>query len=184
MRGGSMNSCRLWALIALGMCVPPCLGADPRYELEQALARELIATMNLEDQAVQKAEARILAHCRQIKCDADLRQCLMKIDREYFVTFTVSNVSHELTVTEMKEAIAYFRSEPGLKHLDVLRAEQGLGGHDTIFNQTPAIRARMLTFLDTRAGYLLITRAVLRDGVNKMASMQFYEAFDRCMPAR
>jgi hypothetical protein len=179
-----MNSCRLWVLIGLGICIPPCLGADPHYEMERALARELIATMKLEEQALQKAEARILAHCRHKKCDADLRQCLMKIDRQYFVDFTVSDVTRELTVTEMREGIAYFKSEPGLKHLDVLRAEQGLGGNDTIFNQTPEIRARMLAFLDTRAGYLLITRAVLRDGVNKMATTQFYEAFDRCLPAR
>ncbi len=178
-----MNIRRTLVLTLLALVgVDSCPAADPQYELENSLAGDLLAIMKVEDQAVQKVERRILARCREEKCDADMRQCLMKIDRQDFSAFVGSDLRHELTADEMKQAIAYFKTEAGLKHLDILRAEQGLGGTDTVFNQTPEIRARILAFLDTRAGYLLITRSVLADGIGNWVRGQYHEAQWRCKP--
>jgi hypothetical protein len=58
---------------------------DPPWILEKKLARELISVMKLDEQAAQKVEGRILAQCQVEKCDADLRECLMKIDTGFFV---------------------------------------------------------------------------------------------------
>jgi hypothetical protein len=177
--GGGMDIRRTWFLLVIGIA-SSCLAADAQSELEERLARELVSVMKLEDQAVQKVEGRILAQCRREKCDADMRQCLMKIDRRDFVGSVGRALRRELTTDEVTQAIAYFKTEAGLKHLDILRAEQGLGGSDNVFNQAPAIRAGILAFLDTRAGYLLITRSVLSDGVNGWVTGQFFEAFYRC----
>lgn len=173
------------AFVVCALCaVARCLAADPPDKLEEVLARELVATMKIDEQANQKVEKRILDRCRAEKCDADLRQCLMKFDRQDVTEDLESDAVKELTADEMRDAIAYFRSEAGLKHLDILRAEQGLGGEDTIFNQTPGTRARMLAFLDTRAGYLVITRGVLTNRINSWTESRAWMSFWRCKPNR
>lgn len=180
-----MDIRRSWSLIACAVwAVAPGLAADPQYDLKQALARELISVMKLDEQAIQKVEKRILDRCRAEHCDADLRQCLMKFDRQLITLYLESDVVKELRPDEMRDAIAYFRSETGLKHLDILRAEQGLGGDQTLFNQTPETRARMIAFLDTRAGYLVITRGVLTNRANAMTNSRASMSFWRCQPAR
>jgi hypothetical protein len=167
-------------------CMAPMAAwsVDPARDVARELAWELVGLMHLEEQAQQKVERQILARCRVEKCDADLRQCLMKPDDSYYMEYVVSEAVQELTPDEMRQAIAYFRTESGLKHLDILRAEQGLGGSDTLFSQDDATRARILAFLDTRAGYLVITRSVLLNSVttymNRMAAMAFW----RCQPGK
>jgi hypothetical protein len=156
--------------------------ADPPWKISRDLARELIETTRVDAQAVQKVEAQILARCQIEECDADLRSCLMKIDREYFSSLLEHEFEQALTADEMRQAIAHFRTETGLKHLEILRAEQGLGGKETLFSQTPEVRAAILAFLDTRAGYLLITRGVLRQSADARVDGQARAAFWRCRP--
>ena len=169
---------------ALGCAPAAGWAVDPAWELSHQLARELIAVMKIDEQAVQKVERLILARCRVEDCDADERQCLMKLDKDYFTTFIESDAVKEFTADEMKEAIRYFRSETGLKHLDILRAEQGLGGSDTLFNQSAETRAGILAFLDTRVGYLLITRSVLTNNANQRVAGRAIDAFWRCVPGK
>src|SRR5687768_9174942 len=120
----------LW--LAFGFAPFTAWAIDPAYQRLHELAGELIAVMKLDEQFEQKVEQRILARCNAEKCDADQRRCLMKIDREFFRDVLESEARGELTPEEMAEAIAYFRTEAGLKHLDILRAEQGLGGSQTL----------------------------------------------------
>lgn len=174
----------LGSLVVVSSLALPMTGraADSQRDLRRDVARDLIATMKLDEQAAQKAEAAVLAWCRAKECDADMRRCVLKFDREEITRNLVVDAENALTVDEMREAIAYFRTETGLKHLDVLRAEQGLGGDATFSNQAPGDRARMLAFLDTRAGYLIITRSVLTSGSYRWAAMRAELAGMRCIP--
>jgi hypothetical protein len=166
-----------WLIVSLA---GQARGAEP--DDATSLAAELVATMKIDEQASQKVENEILAWCHANKCDADLRRCLMKFDREEITEDLEDAASSALTPDEMKAAIAYFRTETGLKHLDVLRAERGLGGDATLFNQSPEDRARMLGFLDTRAGYLIITRQVLTSQTDRWTTARARWAIWRCKP--
>jgi hypothetical protein len=168
----------------LGFAPVAALAVDPAWQARSELARELIAVTKVDEQAVQKVEKLILARCQVEECDADLRECLMKIDKDYFTRFLEVDFRNELTVEETRQAIAYFRTETGLKHLDILRAEQGLGGSDTLFNQSAGTRAGILAFLDTRVGYLLITRSVLTNSASQWIGGKAREAFWRCRPEK
>lgn len=176
----------LGLLLGLLLGLAPVAGwtVDPEWRRTQALARELIDRMKLDEQAVQKVERLILARCHSQTCDADQRQCLLKIDREEFAQDFAHTAEKELTPEEMRQAIAYFRTEAGLHHLEILRAEQGLGGQETLFNQSSQTRARILAFLDTRAGYLLITRSVLNARGSQLVRMKADLQFWRCFPQK
>jgi hypothetical protein len=181
-----MHTQRLQVALALLLCLAPLASraVDPEWDRTRALARELVSLMKLDEQAVQKTEALILARCRRESCDADLRQCLMKSDREYFAEDFAREARNALSPEEMQQAIDYFRTEAGLRHLDILRAEQGLGGGETLFNQSDETRRRILAFLDTRAGYLLITRSVLTLNSSQLVGWQADDAFWRCQPRK
>jgi hypothetical protein len=180
MKAGRSSLVLGWALA----CVPVAGAVDPAWKLRSELAQELIAVTKVDEQAAQKVEKLILARCQVEKCDADLRECLMKIDKHFFTLFLQSDFRDELTAEETRQSIAYFRTETGQKHLDILRAEQGLGGSDTLFNQSAETRAGMLAFLDTRAGYLLITRSLLTNSSNQWIGGKAREAFWRCQPGK
>jgi hypothetical protein len=169
---------------ALGCAPVAGWAVDPEWQLRSELARELIVITKVDEQAAQKVEKLILARCQVEKCDGDLRECLMKIDRDYLTLLQESAFKDELTAEETRQAIAYFRTETGQKHLDILRAEQGLGGSDTLFNQSPETRAGILAFLDTRVGYLLFTRSVLTNTTQRWIGGQAREAFWRCQPKK
>lgn len=178
-----MNIRRACVLMAVAVLQPLAgWAAEPSDIDEDALASELIATMKIDEQAMQLVENRLLAWCRDEKCDADLRQCVLKFDREEITAFMVSDARSELTPDELRQAIAYFRTETGLRHLDILRAERGLGGDATLFNQTPEDRARMLAFLDTRTGYLIFTRHVLTNESDRAMEGRAFWAIWRCKP--
>jgi len=149
----------------------------------RALAEELIRTMKADDQILELAEKQILSRCRSEKCDDELRQCLFKFDRDEFMGTLVYFTARELTPAEMQAAISYFRSEVGDKHRQIMRTELGLA-KPTLTDQTPEARAAMLAFLDTPAGYRLVTRALLTnsDKVRDMIRSQARGAFYRCQP--
>jgi hypothetical protein len=152
-------------------------------EARHALAEELVRTMKADEQASQRIERIIIARCREEQCDDELRLCLFKIDHNELMLYLVSFAERELTPEEMKAAIAYFRSEIGEKHRQVMRAEVGLS-KATLYDQTSEARAAMLAFLDTPAGYRLVTRALLTntDKVSGMVLNHAGRAFSRCKP--
>jgi hypothetical protein len=88
-----------------------------------------------------------------------------------------------LTPAEMNAAINYFRSETGEKHRQVMRAELGLA-KASLSDQTPEARSAMFAFLDTPAGYRLVTRALLTNAleIRGLIRMQASRAFARCLP--
>lgn len=152
-------------------------------EASGPLAAELIRTMNADIQATELVEKQILDRCRVENCDADLRECLLKIDRNFLMYRLARFAMRELTPEEMAAATTYFRTETGEKHRQVMRKDLGLS-KATLSDQTPEVRAAMLAFLDTPAGYRLVTRALLTnsDEVRGMISSQARDAFYRCRP--
>ena len=167
----------LWLVIAIAST------SSQAEESRRELAEELIRAMKADEQAMELAEKQILSRCRYEKCDDELRQCLFKFDRYEFMSTLLSIAERELTPAEMKAGITYFRTEIGEKHRQVLRAEQGLA-KASLSDQIPEERAAMLAFLDTPAGYLLVTRALLTnsDKVRGMILNESGRAFDRCRP--
>jgi hypothetical protein len=171
----------------LALCLAPAMicAGESAHDQERRLAQELVAAMKIEEQFLQKVEARILARCHVDGCDQDLRQCLLKPpDLEYLRSRLETIATREFSPEDLREGIAYFRTETGLKHLDILRAEQGLGGSETLFNQEARTRAGILAFLDTRVGYLLITRSVLTSEASSGVDREARSAFWRCKPEK
>ena len=124
-----------------------------------------------------------LNRCREEKCDADLRECLLKVDRGHLTDMLVNFSIRELTSAEMEAATIYFRSETGERHRQVMRKELGLS-EESLSDQSLEMRTAMLEFLDTPAGYRLVTRALLTnsDEVRWLIGSQAREAFYRCRP--
>lgn len=152
-------------------------------ESRHALAEELVRTMKADEQAAERIEKIIIARCREEQCDDELRLCLFKIDRNELLSDLAYFAERELTPEEMTAATAYFRSDIGEKHRQVMRGEVGLS-KATLYDQAPEARAAMLAFLDTPAGYRLVTRALLTntDKVSGMIRNQAGRAFRRCKP--
>lgn len=159
---------------------PTSLQAD---DSRHALAEELVRTMKADEQAAQRIEKIIVDRCRDEQCDDELRQCLFKLDRNELLSDLTYLAERELTPEEMTVATTYFRSEIGERHRQVMRAEVGLS-KATLYDQPAEARAAMLAFLDTPAGYRLVTRALLTntDKVNGMILNQAGRAFRRCKP--
>jgi hypothetical protein len=148
-------------------------------------AENLVRAMKADEQAWQLVEKTILALCRPEKCSREEQQCLFKIDPDYFMDRLVYLAEHEMTPEEMEAGAAYFRSEIGMKHREIMRAAQGLA-KASLNDQAPDVRAAMLAFLGTPAGYRLVTRALLTNSfeVNKMIESQAYRAFYDCKPGQ
>jgi len=167
----------------LGLVIGVAFTGAQASEESRSLAEELIRTMKADDQILELAEKQILSQCRYEKCDDELRQCLFKFDRDEFFGILVYFAERELTPVEMQAAITYFRSEVGDKHRQIMRTELGLA-KATLNDQTPEARAAMLAFLDTPAGYRLVTRALLTNSekVRQLIRHQARGAFYRCQP--
>jgi hypothetical protein len=148
-------------------------------------AEDLIHAMKADEQAWQLVEKQILVLCQPKKCSREEQQCLFKIDADYFLDRLVSLAERELTPAEMEAGATYFRSEIGMKHREVMRAEQGLA-KATLNDQAPDVRAAMLAFLDTSAGYRLVTRALLTNSVevNKLITLRARITFYDCKPGK
>ena len=176
-----MAAWREFGVLCLVLSVVPTVSqAD---ESRHALAEELVRAMKGDEQAAQRIEKIIIDQCHEEHCDDEARQCLFKIDRNELLSDLTYFAERELTPGEMAAATAYFRSEIGEKHRQVMRAELGLS-KATLYDQAPEVRAAMLAFLDTSAGYRLVTRALLTntDKVNGMIRNQAGRAFHRCKP--
>jgi hypothetical protein len=167
----------LWLVIGVAIT------STQASEESRVLADELVRTMKADDQVIELAEKLILSRCQVEKCDEELRQCLFKFDREEFMGKLVHIAEREFTPAEMKAGITYFRTEIGEKHRQVMRAELGLA-KASLSDQIPEERVAMLAFLDTPAGYRLVTRALLTnsDQVRGMILNLAGRAFDRCRP--
>jgi hypothetical protein len=137
--------------------------------------------MKVDAQAEQLVERQVLSRCRPDDCDNERRACMLKFDHADF-TYTLAAIARrELTPAEMKMGIDYFRSEVGMKHRQIMRAEKGLSTA-SLSGQTLEDRARMLAFLDTSVGYRLVTRAVLTNTseVNEWNAWRARLAFADC----
>jgi hypothetical protein len=146
------------------------------------LAAELIRAMRADRLAAERVEVMLLDRCKEAGCDADHRQCLKKPHPEDFVEYFSGRLARELSDAEMLTALQYFESEVGDKHIAVLRGEVGQS-RETLFNQQPQDRARMLAWLDTRPGYVLVTRGFLTrtSEINNWIGMRVRRAWFDCL---
>lgn len=171
---------RLAWLIGL-LFATPGLAADSREEA----AQNLIRAMRADELVAQLAERYVRRNCEHRKCEVDLTVCLATMDRGEIVRTLVNIATRELTPAETEAATAYFHTEAGARHLDVIRATQYVG-EASMNDQKPEIRTAMLAFLDTSAGYRLVTRAMLTnsDEVNWLIMRTAGQVRDRCRPAQ
>ena len=177
---GIWRSTGVLGLITGVLVALPSHAADARVEA----AKNLVYAMRADEQAAQLAERYVRDACRNRTCKVDLTKCLAAIDRERILDRLVSLAKRELTVAEMDAGTAYFRSDVGRKHLEIMRATRNLG-KGTLNDQKPEDRAAMLAFLDTSAGYRLVTRSLLTNSteVNQMVGRERSEALWECDPA-
>jgi hypothetical protein len=114
--------------------------------------------------------------------DRDQRECLLKIDSE-FVVRGLKRLAGELNAEETRAAIAYFGSPIGKQHRELMRAEVGLS-RATLLDYTPDERVAFIAFLDTPAGYRLVTRSLLTGSpeVRNLARMAAFDSRNRCLP--
>jgi hypothetical protein len=174
----SARACAI-VILSLAAAVVSARDSDDRARL----ARELVDVMRLAEQAEELIEKQILARCHREKCDNEAMTCMLKLDREELVRHFLNIAKMELTIEELRAAVGYFRTEVGEKHRQILRAERGLA-RTSLAEQSPEDRQIMLAFLDTRAGYLLFTRAVLTNTsqVNALIRRTAFLAWDDCLP--
>ena len=146
-------------------------------------AVNLIHAMRADEQAAQLVERYVRDACRDSECKVDLTKCVAAIDREGITDRLVRLANRELTPSEIEAGTTYFRSEIGIRHLEVLRATRGLG-KATLNDQKPEVRTAMLAFLDTSAGYRLVTRSLLTNSteVNQMMNRERRRVFLECRP--
>ena len=135
--------------------------SDQLNQSHAELARELISVMKADEQLEQLVERAILVRCQAAKCDEDLRECLLKPDLLISKLGMERAASSELSADELRASITYFKSEAGQRHLDILRGEKGLSRAVSLAEQTSETRERIVAFLGTHAGYLLVTRSIL-----------------------
>ena len=146
-------------------------------------AENLVRAMKVEELVAQLVERDVRWKCQIGKCEIDLKVCLTTMDRAFIEYWLVGIAKRELTTAEMEAATLYFRSDTGMRHIEVIRANLGIG-KASLNDEKPEIRAAMLAFLDTPAGYRLVTRAVLTntDAVNTIIRWQSREVLVKCRP--
>ena len=146
-------------------------------------AENLVRAMKVEELVARLVERDVRWRCEIEKCEIDLKVCLATMDRAFIEYWLVGIAERELTTAEMEAATAYFRSDTGMRHIEVIRATLGIG-KASLNDEKPEIRAAMLAFLDTPAGYRLVTRAVLTntDAVNSIIRWQSREVLGKCRP--
>ena len=148
------------------------------------VAEDLIRAMRVDELVAQLVERDVRSECRVRKCAVDLKACLKTINRDEIMMWLVFVVEDELTPAEMKAATAYFRSDVGMRHREVIEATRNVG-KASLQDQPPEIRTVMLKFLDTPAGYRLVTRAVLTntERVDRIIERQASDVLNACQPA-
>lgn len=146
------------ASLLCGLCLvaPGAQAGDPGSDL----ALQLIRAMKVDEQAAMKVHNLAASRWRSGNITEQQRDCALKVSQTDFTDMLMHFARRELTPAEMQAAIEYFKSTTGMKHIEVMRAEQGLAA-TSFFKQDPDDQAKMLAFLETPAGYRLITRGLL-----------------------
>jgi len=171
---------KLWFIVG-------CLLAIPSYAGNSGdeTAEELIRAMRADELIAQLVERSVRSQCEFKRCEVDLNVCLTNLDRTEIISTLVRIARRELTPAEMKAAIAYFQSEVGSRHLEVIRASKNIG-EGSLNDQKPDTRAAMLAFLDTPAGYRLVTRGMLTNSeeANWLVLRNAGRVLELCRPAQ
>lgn len=169
-----------WALVIGVLVALPATATDSRREV----AENLVHAMRADEQVAQLVERYVRDACRDGSCMVDLTKCLGAIDRNRVMDRLVTIARRELTSSEMEAATVYFRSDVGMRHSEVMKTSRGLS-KASLNEQSPEVRAAMLAFLDTSAGYRLVTRSILTNSteVNRIIQIEKGAVLDQCRPA-
>ena len=170
---------RLSLIVGLLLVVPTHAG-----DAKDEAAGSLVRTMGAVELVEQLVERSVRQQCEIKGCEVELEARLSTTDSGLIMNTLVQIAKRELTPAEMEAAIAYFRSEVGSRHLEVIRATRNVG-KASLNDQPSEMRAAMLAFLDTPAGYRLVTRAMLTSSeeVNWLILRTAGHVVEQCRPA-
>ncbi len=138
-------------LLALLVAWVPLVSPSAERPLME-LPRELVSVMRADERATRELHSLAETMYRMDQLTRAQHDCVLAANRTEFNEELASLVRSTLTMQEMQESLDYFRSEVGQKHLDAIDARE---------NVSRAQWQQRRAFIDTRAGYLLITRALL-----------------------
>jgi hypothetical protein len=135
-------------------------------------AEELVEVMGADQRAADTMHSLADSQLRDGTTKLKQRECIRQVGREEFTDWFARLVDRNLKPEEMRDALAYFTSAVGKKHLEAIEQKANVTAEDW-----PERRA----FLDTTPGYQLITRALLTDSseakrvVDRIIRSRFYE---------
>ena len=144
---GSRFIAALWVMASSAGAL--AIAADPS---DKELARQLVEIMGADRRAADQMHGMADAQFRDGTIKLAQRECIRHVGREEFTERLANLVEQRLKPDEMRDGIAYFTSEVGRKHLAAIEQKASVAAEDW-----PERRA----FLDTTAGYLLITRGLV-----------------------
>jgi hypothetical protein len=144
----------LASFVAVATCLSLSMSSraadyPPRRELALQLVR------------VAEADIRLAEDANRILNSSSAKgfRCKAPVSRGELTEELARIAEHELTEAEMRDGIAYLRSDVGRKHLVLLRAVEEHRVNKPI--PDAAERASMEAFLDSPVGYRLFTRGLL-----------------------
>lgn len=118
------------------------------------LATELVQVMGVDARAARMLHQFADGQFNNGTLKLDQRECIRLVGREEFTDRLAKFVNRRLKPEEMRDAIEYFNSAIGKKHLEAVERKANVTAEDW-----PERRA----FLDTPVGYQLFTRGLLTD---------------------
>ena len=136
-------------LVVLSCAVLSARAAEPA---EDALARQLVQVMQVDERAARQMHRLAEAQYRADTLTRAQHDCILAGNRTEFTERLASLASRGLTMQELRAAIAYFESDVGRRHLESI---------DDRTNVSSREWAQRRAFLDSSAGYALITRSLL-----------------------
>jgi hypothetical protein len=161
-------------LVLATLLAPALLAGSPAIADDKApksLAEELVEVMGADQRAADTMHSLADAQFRDGTIKLKQRECIRHVGRNEF-TERLARLVRKLNPEEMRDAIAYFNSAVGRRHLEAIEQKANVTAEEW-----PQRRA----FLDTTAGYVLLTRATLTDSseatavVNQVIRTRFYE---------
>lgn len=158
-------------LFVLSFLAGPTSFADEKSPRE--LAVELVQVMGTDARAALGMHQRADRQFNEGTLKLAQRDCIRLVGREEFTERLASLVDRKLQRGELLDAIAYFRSPIGKRHLAAIENKSNATAEDW-----PERRA----FLDTPAGYLLLTRGLLTNSseLSRAVDMTIRDRFYEC----
>jgi hypothetical protein len=165
------------ALLAL-LLIP---GTPTRAEESpRELGRQLVRVMGVDEHAALGVQRSVSQNVLG-EAGESQRECIRRIGRDEFTESLGSIAAGDLTPSEMLDAIQYFLSPIGIKHLRTIREQPG-ATRVSMSSFSREDQSAMRAFLDTMAGYRLMTRGLLTSSpeARSLFDRKVREALRKC----